>query len=238
MSDLTSLWIYLSHGPLLWLMATVVAYGVGDYFFQLSGRSPWVNSVLIAMVVLSIGLVASGTSYETYFEGAQFVHFMLGPATVALALPLYTNRHHLKSTAIPMLAALFVSSVVAMGSAVAIAYVFGIRGDILLSLVPKSATSPVAVGVSEIVGGVPTLTAAMVIVTGIIGAVVVTPLYNALGIYDYRARGFATGVAAHGIGTARAFQVSETAGAFAGIGMGMSALMVTFLAPLAVSLFQ
>lgn len=232
MSDLATLWIYLSQGPLLWLTATLIAYGIGDAVFRWSGRSPWVNPVLVAVALISLTLVATGTRYETYFGGAQFVHFLLGPATVALAMPLFLNLHHLRSAALPMIAALFVGSGVAMLSAIGIGWALGVRGPVLVSLLPKSATSPVALGVAEMIGAVPTLTAAMVILTGIIGAVVVTPLYDALGVTDWRARGFATGVAAHGIGTARAFQVNETAGAFAGIGMGFNALLTAILAPI------
>lgn len=232
MSDFARLWIYLQQGPLLWLTATCLAYGVGDFLFRRAGRSPWVNPVLSAVVILSVILTLSGTSYETYFEGAQFVHFLLGPATVALAVPLYVNLGHVRSVLVPMTAALVVGSLVAMLSAMAIGWACGVRGPVLISLLPKSATSPVALGVSEAIGGIPTLTAAMVILTGIIGAVVVTPLYNALGVTDWRARGFATGVAAHGIGTARAFQVNETAGAFAGIGMGLNGLLTAVIAPI------
>lgn len=237
MTDLVTLWIYLSEGPLLWLTGTLVAYGIGDLVFRLCGRSPWVNPVLVAVFLIGGTLLLTDTSYETYFEGAQFVHFLLGPATVALAMPLFLHLHHMRSAALPMLAALFVGSGVAMGSAMGIGWLLGVRGPVLMSLLPKSATSPVAIGVSEAVGGIPTLTAAMVILTGIVGAVAVTPLYNALGVTDWRARGFATGVAAHGIGTARAFQVNETAGAFAGIGMGFNALLTAILAPFLASLF-
>ena len=123
-------------------------------------------------------------------------------------------------------------SLTAMGSALGIGWALGLRGEVLLSLAPKSATAPVAIGVSEAVGGVPALTAVLVIVTGIVGAVVATPILNALGMRDWRARGFAVGVAAHGIGTARAFQVHETAGAFAGIGMGLNAVLTAILVPL------
>ncbi|WP_138468082.1 LrgB family protein [Poseidonocella sp. HB161398] len=231
MSDFTRLWIYLQQGPLLWLTVTLVAYGIGDFLFVRARRSPWVNPVLVAVLLISVALVATGTDYETYFQGAQFVHFLLGPATVALAVPLFANLRHLRSALVPMTAALVVGSLVAMLSAVGIGWLCGVRGEVLVSLLPKSATSPVALGVAETIGGIPALTAAMVILTGIIGAVVVTPLFNAMGVSDWRARGFATGVAAHGIGTARAFQVNDTAGAFAGIGMGLNALLTALLAP-------
>lgn len=236
MTDLSDIWIYLEEAPLLWLTATLVAYSLGDAAFRAAGRRPWANPVLIAVVVLALVLWSTDTSYETYFEGAQFVHFMLGPATVALAAPLYANLREVRRSALPMLAALFAGSVTAILTALGAGWAMGVRGPVLLSLAPKSATAPVALGISEQLGGIPTLTAVMVILTGIIGALVVTPLYNALGITDWRARGFATGVAAHGIGTARAFQVNETAGAFAGIGMGVNAVLTAVLAPLIVSL--
>jgi putative effector of murein hydrolase len=107
----------------------------------------------------------------------------------------------------------------------------GLEGELLLSVVPKSATAPVALGVAEAIGGSPTLTAVLVILTGVFGAIIVTPLMDALRVRDWRARGFAAGVAAHGIGTARAFQVNETAGAFAGIGMALGAILTAVAAP-------
>jgi putative effector of murein hydrolase len=162
---------------------------------------------------------------------------MLGPATVALAAPLYTNLGKVKSSAIPMIGALVAGSVTAIVSALGIAYVMGVRGEVLLSLAPKSVTAPVALGVSEAIGGSPTLTAVLVILTGIMGAVMATPLLNLLRIKNWQARGFAVGVASHGIGTARAFQVNETAGAFAGIGMGLNAVLTAIIAPWIVQFF-
>ena len=137
-----------------------------------------------------------------------------------------------------VVAALLAGSLAAMLSALLIARAFGISGPVLASLAPKSTTAPVAIGIAERIGGRPTLTAALVLLTGIFGAIIATPLLNALHIRDWRARGFSVGVAAHGIGTARAFQVNETAGAFAGIGMGLNAVLTAILAPLVLHLFQ
>jgi len=231
MTELPDIWSYLRSEPLLWLTATLAAYLVGDWCAARANRAPAVNPVLIAMLLLGGVLLASGTPYRTYFEGAQFVHFMLGPATVALAVPLYENRAHIRCSLLPMAGALLAGSVTAIGSALLIAQALGVTGAELMSLAPKSATAPVAIGIAENIGGLPTLTAALVILTGIIGAVTVTPLMNALGITDWRARGFAVGVAAHGIGTARAFQVNDTAGAFSGIGMGLNALLTAIITP-------
>jgi len=237
MTDFQEIWSYLSREPLLWLTATLIAYVIGDGLFRASGRKPYVNPVLIAVALLAATLALSETPYTTYFEGAKFVHFMLGPATVALAAPLFVNLTKLRKSAVPMIGALLAGSLTAILTALGIAYAFGIRGSVLISLAPKSATAPVAMGISESLGGSPTLTAVMVIFTGIIGAVVATPLLNLLRVTDWRARGFATGVASHGIGTARALQVNETAGAFAGVGMGLNAILTAILAPFVVHLF-
>ena len=234
MTDPALIWSYLAQGPLLWLTATLVAYVIGDALFRAARRQSWANPVLIAVVLLAALLGATGTDYATYFEGAQFVHFMLGPATVCLALPLYDNLPRVRRAAWPMLAGLFVGSGVAIVSALLIARAFGIGEPVLASLAPKSTTAPVAIGIAERIGGQPTLTAALVLLTGIFGAIIVTPLLNALRVRDWRARGFAVGVAAHGIGTARAFQVNETAGAFSGIGMGLNAVLTAVIAPIVV----
>ncbi len=237
MTDFAEIWTYLRSEPLLWLFATLAAYAVGDAAFRAAGRKPVVNPVLIAVAILAGLLWLTATPYAAYFEGAQFVHFMLGPATVALAVPLHANLGRVREAALPMLAALVAGAGTAIGSALGIAWALGVRGEALLSLAPKSATAPVALGISEQIGGSPTLTAVLVILTGITGAVVATPLLNALRITDWRARGFATGVAAHGIGTARAFQVNETAGAFAGVGMGLNAMLTALLAPWVIRAF-
>ncbi|UXU75805.1 MULTISPECIES: LrgB family protein [unclassified Paracoccus (in: a-proteobacteria)] len=238
MSNAALIWSYLSEGPLLWLTATLIAYWLGDTFFRRMNRQSWANPVLSAVLVLALILWLTETSYQTYFEGAQFVHFMLGPATVALGMPLYDNLHRVRRAALPLLAALLAGSITAVVSVLAIARGFGLSDVMLASLAPKSTTAPVAIGIAERLGGEPTITAVLVLLTGIFGAIIATPLLNALGIRDWRARGFSLGVAAHGIGTARAFQVNETAGAFAGIGMGLNAVLTSIIAPLALRLFQ
>lgn len=235
--DGSDIWVYLSQTPLLWLTLTLVAYGIGHTLFTRSGSNPVVNPVAIAAALIAGVLVVSGTSYETYFEGAQFVHFLLGPATVALAVPLYRHLPRVRRAAIPMLAALVAGTLTAASSAVGIAALMGADVQTLLSLAPKSVTSPIAMGIAERIGGLPSLAAGLVIATGIIGAVVVTPLMNAMRIRDWRARGFAVGIAAHGIGTARAFQVSPVAGVFAAVAMGLNGLITAVLVPVVATLF-
>lgn len=193
---------------------------------------------MIAATILIGVLLVTDTPYQAYFDGAQFVHFLLGPATVAIAIPLYENRAAIRRALLPMAAAIVAGSATAILSAVAIAALLGASRETLLSLAPKSVTTPIAMGISEQIGGLPSLTAALVILTGIAGAIMATPLLNALGLRDWRARGFAVGVAAHGIGTARAFQAHPLAGSFAGIALGLNGLVTAILAPLLATLLR
>ena len=234
MTDVANLWSYLSTTPLIWLTTTILAYLAADGVARRLGHPPWANPVLLSVLLIAPVLWLTRTDYTTYFEGAQFIHFLLGPATVALALPLWDNRATIRMTVAPIMLALFAGSIVAAGSAILLARAFGLPMEVLLSLAPKSTTAPVALGISEAIGGLPALTAVLVILTGIIGAVTVTPLMNLLRITDWRARGFAVGVAAHGIGTARAFQVNPVAGAYAGIAMALNALLTSLIVPVLV----
>ena len=234
MTDVAGLWSYLATSPLIWLTTTILAYLVADWVARQLGNPPWANPVLLSVLLIAPVLWLTQTDYTVYFEGAQFIHFLLGPATVALALPLWDNRDTIRTSVAPIVLALLTGSIVASGSAIMLARAFGLPMEVLLSLAPKSTTAPVALGISETIGGIPALTAVLVIMTGIIGAVTVTPLMNLLRITDWRARGFAAGVAAHGIGTARAFQVNPVAGAYAGIAMALNALLTSLIVPLLV----
>ncbi|KPF71911.1 hypothetical protein IP69_05235 [Bosea sp. AAP35] len=232
-----TLWVYLAADPLLWLTVTLAAYVVAERISARFGRHPLANPVLIAVALLALILGATRTPFETYFEGAQFVHFLLGPATVALALPLHRHWSLVRKAALPILAALLAGALTAVVSAVGIAAAFGVPQPILASLAPKSVTAAIAMGIAREIGGEPSLTATLVIATGILGAIMVTPLMALLRLTDWRARGFAAGLAAHGIGTARAFQVNPVAGAFAAIAMGLNGLVTAVLVPLILRLF-
>ncbi len=223
----------LAASVIITLLVTVATFLAAT---RLMHRHPLANPVLHAMWIIGLFLVLTRTSYTTYFGGAQFVHFLLGPATVALAVPLYENRKLVVASILPMLAALVVGCVTAIVSVVVLAEAAGLPRTVVLSLAPKSVTAGVAMGISESLGADPSLTAVAVVLTGIMGAIVVTPLMNRMGITDFRARGFAVGLASHGIGTARAFQVDAVAGVFAGIAMSLNALVTSLLVPLAATL--
>jgi len=231
MIDFVDLWVYLAGSPLLWLTATLVAYVIADWISGRLRRHPFANPVLIAVVFVAAVLVATGTAFPTYFAGAQFVHFLLGPATVALAVPLVRYLPQVRRTLVPMAVALLVGSVTAIVASVLLAQVLGLNRAAILALAPKSATAAIAMGIAEKMDAEPALTAVLTILTGITGAIVVTPLMNALRLKNFAARGFAAGLASHGIGTARAFQVSPLAGTFAGIALGLNGLLTAVLVP-------
>ncbi|MBU0726721.1 MAG: LrgB family protein [Alphaproteobacteria bacterium] len=235
--ELKDIWVYLSTSPLLGLTLTLVAYQAGHYVYTRLGLFPLANPVLIAVILLVALLWMTGTPYPIYFDGAKFVHFLLGPATVALAIPLYIHFQAVKRSVVAILATVIVGSTTAMLSAIGVAWAMGATRETLLSIAPKSVTMPIAMGISEKLGGLPSLTAVLVLLTGIAGAMLATWTLNLLRIKDWRARGLATGIAAHGIGTARALQVNEVAGAFASLGMGLNALATAILLPLLASLF-
>ena len=230
--QLTELWVYLSASPLLGLTLTLVAYQAAFWLYRRSGFHPLANPVMLAIAMLAIVLWLGNIDYRRYFDGAQFVHFLLGPATVALAIPLYVHFRRVKAMLVPIVVGLVAGSLTAAFSALLVAKALGASVATQLSLAPKSVTTPIAMGIAERIGGLPSLTAVLVITTGILGAVAGRYLFDALGVRDPAIRGFATGVTAHGIGTARAFQESEQAGAFSALAMGMNGLLTALLLPL------
>ncbi len=232
MTDFGDIWSYLSASPLLHLTLTLVAYQAGLFVYTRAGLNPLFNPVMIAVAIVVCALVLTGTRYESYFAGAQFVHFLLGPATVALALPLYRQLDRVRRSALAVAVSILAGSLTAMISAVTIGWLLGATRNSILSLAPKSVTAPVAMGLTERLGGLPSLTAVLVILTGILGATFGPALLSAIGVKDWAARGLAIGTASHGIGTARALQVNEVAGAFSGLAMGLNALATALLLPL------
>ena len=237
MADFVQLWVYLSATPLFGLTATVVVYVLGQAAYLRLRQAPWANPVLWSVVVLAGGLLATGVPYPSYFAGAQFIHFLLGPAVVALAWPLWLRREELRQRWGRLLVAALAGGSVAAGSSLALGKLFGLPQDVVLSLVPKSVTAPVAMGIAAQIGGIPALAAVFAVLTGLVGALVGKYLFAILRIptdtQGWAARGFALGTASHGIGAARAMQVDPDAGAYAGLALGLQVLLASLLIPLA-----
>ena len=238
MAEMHQIWTYLSTTPLFWLTLTLVAFQFGSWLFGRMGCNPLLNPVLTAVAILVVLLKVCGIDYQTYFRGAQFIHFLLGPATVALAIPLYREFELVRKSFAPIIITLAVGSLTAISSAVGLAWMLGGEQLILLSVAPKSVTTPIAMGISEQIGGLPSLTAVVVVLTGITGAVGGDFVLNRLKINDDNARGMAMGVASHGIGTAHALQRSRVAGAFSAMAMALNGLVTALLLPLLVHLMK
>ena len=222
MSDLLTTSIF-------WLTATLVAFETADVASRLSDRDPLCHPVLLATPALIALLLATQTAYSTYANATQALSFMLGPAVVGLAVPIWRQRTLIRRQALPIVLALAAGAATAIISAVGVLWLFGAPRAVLASIAPRAVTTPVAMAVASQLGGAPALAAAIVLFAGVVGAMTATPLFDRLKIRDFRARGFAIGVSAHGIGTARAFQVDSMAGAFAGLGMALNAVATSAL---------
>jgi predicted murein hydrolase (TIGR00659 family) len=232
-----SLWVYLGASPLLWLALTLGVYAAALRLQRALGGSPWANPVGLSVAALVALLATTGTPYGTYFDGAQFVHFLLGTATVAIAIPLRRQWNEVRAAIGPTTLTLLFGNVAGAMIAMAVLRAWGAPRELIASIAPKGVTAPVAMAVAERTGGLPSLTAVLVIASGILGATMATPLLNALRVRDWAARGLAVGMTAHGIGTARAFQVDPLAGTFAGVAMAVSTLLTSALVPWLLPLF-
>lgn len=230
---LDQLWVYLSGNPLLSLLATLIAFLVAVRINRGFGGTPLLHPVILSIVLLITFLLMTGIDYATYFEGAQFIHFLLGPATVALAIPLYDHRQRVARMILPILAACLTGIFTAVGTTLAMGWVLGVEHEVLMSVAPRSVTSPIAMGIAEQLGGIPALAAGLVLLTGSVGCALGPFIFRILKVQDPTVKGFTMGLAAHGFGTAYSFSsLGAAAGAFAGLSMGLTGLLTAFLLPL------
>jgi predicted murein hydrolase (TIGR00659 family) len=236
--DLTEIWVYLAREPLSALTMTLLAWLAALRLQKLFRRHPLANPVLLAVAILATGLLVTGVDYRSYFQGAQFVHFLLGPATVALAVPLHRQWSSMRSAMLPAAIAIVLGGMFAAAAGVGFALLLAAPAEVTASLAPRSVTTPVAMGIAERLGGLPSLTAVVVLCSGVVGAAVGPLVLNWTRVTDWRARGLAMGTAAHGIGTARALSVNMTAGVFSGLAMGLNAVATAIWLPVLWRLFQ
>lgn len=212
---------------------TVAAYCVSRWLAR-RYPSPLTTPVFFSTTLVVLALLTWDVSLEDYQPAKEIMTYLLGPATVALAVPLYKHWPTLLRHLLPVMAGLVVGSLSALTAAVFIAKFFALSDDILASLSIKSVTAPVAIELATLVGGDSTLTAVFVVVTGMIGAMFGPWLLSVFRIDDPVARGLALGTVSHGQGTAQAVIEGELQGAAAGIAMGLAAVFVSSIAPLLV----
>ena len=236
--SIVEIWVYLSGSPLFALFITLAAYQIGLWVYKSSKQNPLANPVAIAIILVASMIQYVDMPYSTYFEGAQFIHFLLGSATVSLAIPIYLGLSSLKGRALPLLASLMAGGLASIFSAVNIAKLLGANASITGAMYPKSVTAPIAMGIAERIGVSPTLTAIFAVTTGILGAILAPFIFNALGMKEWWQRGYAIGIGAHGIGTSRAFSIHPEAGTYASLAMGMNGVISAVAIPFLYHLFN
>lgn len=222
--------------PAAAIVLTLVAYLLALSLHQLMGYPTWAPPMLTGSLMLAALIALAPLSYERYYLEAHWLTLLLGPATVGLAIPLFEQFHHIRRLMVPILVSLIVGSISACGATLLIAWALGLPADILASLAPKAVTTPIAVGISEGLGGYPGLTAGTVTITGILAASTVPGLAALLNCRDARVLGLSLGLNGHGLGTVRGFAIDARTGAFASLAMGLngalSAVALPFLAEL------
>jgi putative effector of murein hydrolase len=222
---ISEIWVYLSGDPLFALIITLATYQLGYLMYVRAKRHPLVNPVAIAVILTCLIIDALDMPYEKYFEGAQFVHFLLGTATVALAVPIYHGFKRMQGKIFHIWVALTTGSTVSIVSAVAISKLMGASDNIVGSMYAKSVTAPIAMGIAERLSVSPTLTAVFTVITGMLGAILAPYILNVVKVHQWWIRGTAIGVGAHGLGITRAFSVNEEAGIYASMAMGLNGVI-------------
>jgi predicted murein hydrolase (TIGR00659 family) len=224
------MWTELIAKPLFGVALTLVVYLLAQILYRRVG-SVWANPVLVSIVTIILLLKGSDIDYRDYARGGDILLFLLGPSVVALAVPLYQRRAEIWQRKRPIMIGIFAGSLASIVSACGLAWLLGGSREVILSLAPKSVTTPIAISIVEKIGGMAPLTAAIVVLTGCLGAVCGPEFCRLIGVTSPVATGLAVGTAAHGIGTARMFEVDRLSGAVAGLAIGLNGLMTTFLLP-------
>lgn len=231
MELLDSVLNYFLEHSLFGLLLTLVAFYIGQTIYERSNRLPFFQPVLVGIVLVTLGLLFFDISFDAYFESAEPLHMMMGPVIVALALPLYNNSRKIKSMMMPLLVTLVIAGFLVVVSAVMLAWLMGADETLLATLATKSITTPIAIAVSEKIGGLQALAAACVLLTGVIGAVLGPPILDRMGASD-DVKGFTLGLTAHAIGTAKSLEISEECGAFSALAIGMMGILTSIILPM------
>lgn len=222
--------------PLFGILLSLIAFQAGTLLYKKTQLSIF-NPLLVASVLVMVFLLIFGINYETYNLGGNYISFFLGPATVVLAVPLYKKIRLLKSNALPIIAGIITGCIAGISSILTLSSLLGLDDTISRSLAPKSVTTPIGIEISRQIGGLPAITVAAIVFTGIIGAILGPFICRCFKIKDKVAVGVAIGTASHALGTTRAIELGETEGAMSGLAIGIAGLITVFLAPLLLYVF-
>ncbi|WP_027399957.1 LrgB family protein [Anaerovorax odorimutans] len=217
--------------PYSGMILTIGCYGIGQYIFNKT-KLTILQPILLGSVLIIIFLNVTGIKYEEYYEQNAILNYLLPMTAVVLAVPLYRNLHILKKHALPIIAGVISGTVATMGSMVIIGKLIGTDDKILLTMLPKNATNPIAIEVSKIIEGIPSLTVALVVIAGLIGAVFGPELLDLMKIKNKIARGIAIGSMSHAVGTARAFKEGELEGSMSSLAMAITGTLVAIVSPI------
>lgn len=217
--------------PLSGITLTLGCFWFAQYLYTKTGWSI-MQPVLVSGALIILALIAMDVPYDEYYAQNAILSFMLPLTAVVLAVPLYRNIATLKAHAIPIIAGVVSGTIVTMGSLVVLGKLMGVDKMMILTMLPKNATNPIAIEVSKIIGGVPELTVALVVVTGLVGTVFGPEIMNLMHIKNKVARGIAIGSMTHAVGTARAFKESEVEGSMSSLAMAISGTLVAILSPI------
>lgn len=235
--NLDALYAYVTSTPLVWIIVTISAYKIGVLVYQKSGKNAFLQPIVIAYLIMLPILLVADIPYQQYFESVSVIHFILGPATVALALPLYNNLKLIRSYFVPIVATLVLGATFTILSALGILWLFDASTSTMLSMTTKSVTAPITIITAQDIGAIPSLAMGFVVMTGLLGGLLGNVVFKLLGIQHDAAKGFALGLISHAIGIARSVEISEKAAAFAALAMGLVGVLIAVVLPIIVGLF-
>lgn len=232
--DIDALIEYLNTTPLVWLIITLGAFKIGIIIYEKFNKNTFLQPIIVSYFIIMTLIFLTNTSYERYFESVQIIHFFLGTATVALALPLYKNLKYIKELILPIVLTLIVAGTFSIVFTLLILWFFDAQLSTILSMTTKSVTAPIAIITSQQIGAIPSLAVGFIIITGILGALFGNMIFKVLKIKHDSSKGFALGLVSHAIGTARAIEISEKAGAFSALAMGLVGVLTAIVLPLVI----
>lgn len=221
----------LFSNPLFGIIISVVAFEIGSFIYKKT-KIPFFNPLLISIALIILFLQCFSIELESYNKGASIINFFLAPSTVVLAVPLYKKINLLKAHAMPIIVGITTGSIAGIVSIIYLCKLFNLDTKLSISMMPKSITTPIGIEISKQLGGIPAVTVAVIIITGIMGAIIGPLVCKAFRIKDSVALGVSLGTASHAIGTTKAIEIGEVEGAMSSLAIGIAGLLTVFLAPL------
>lgn len=208
---------------------SLISYGLGNFLKKKTGLGLF-NPLLISMIVTMLFLLGCGIDYDTYNEGAKYLSWLLTPATVCLAIPLYEEWELLKSNAKAVVIGIFSGVITSLVTVFVLAKLMGLSHESYVTLLPKSITTAIGMGVSQELGGYVTITVAVIVITGVLGNILAEIIFKLFRIHEPISKGLALGTAAHAIGTAKAMEIGEIEGAMSSLSIAVAGILTVIFA--------